>query len=386
MKVALVHYWLVGMRGGEKVLEEVCKLYPNADIFTHVAIPENLSETLRAHNITETFIAKLPGARKHYQKYLPLMPKALEALDLTDYDLVISFEAGPAKGIIVRPDAQHICYVHSPMRYIWDQYHVYRDQAGRLTKLIMPHIAHKMRIWDTTSAARVDHFIANSSFVAERIKKFWRRDATVIYPPVDVDAFAQSRPVQVSDFYLYAGELASYKRPDIAVEAFTKSGRRLVVIGEGSERKELEAAAGPNITFLGRVSFATLKDYYSRCRALIFPGVEDFGIVPVEVIASGRPVIALGRGGALDTVTHDMTGVLFEEATPDSLAKALNYFEQNEKNFQIKETSSFAEPFSPFEFRNKFSNYVSTILEQEKVKRYKSSTRKSGNINTLRAD
>lgn len=190
MKVAIVHYWLVGMRGGEKVIEEFCKLYPDADIFTHAAIPENLSDTIRRHKITETFIARLPGGRKHYQKYLPLMPHALEALDLTGYDLVISSESGPAKGIITHPDALHICYCHSPMRYIWDQYHIYRAEAGRLTRLMMPWLAHKLRIWDMASAARVDHFVANSGFIARRIAKSWRRKAAVIYPPVDVSAFS----------------------------------------------------------------------------------------------------------------------------------------------------------------------------------------------------
>ena len=350
------------MRGGEKVLEEVCRLYPQADIFTHVAVPENLSDVIRAHKITETFIAKLPGAHKHYQKYLPLMPKALEALDLSGYDLVISFEAGPAKGVIVRPDALHICYVHSPMRYIWDQYHVYRAQAGRLTKMVMPHIAHKMRIWDTVSAARVDYFIANSSFVAKRIEKFWRRDATVIYPPVDVEAFGRDKQAEVGDFYLYAGELSSYKRPDIAVDTFTRSGRPLIVIGEGAERRALEASAGSNVKFLGRVSFDVLKGHYAQCRALVFPGVEDFGIMPLEVAASGRPTIAFNQGGATETVVHKVSGILFNEQSVEGLQNAIAEFEEFEGMITNDNLTLQAAGFSRDRFSQSISAYINDRL------------------------
>lgn len=367
MKVALVHYWLVGMRGGEKVLEEVCRLYPDADIYTHVAIPENLSDTIRSHKITETFIAKLPGAKKHYQKYLPFMPKALEALDLTDYDLVISFEAGPAKGVIVRPDALHVCYVHSPMRYIWDQYHVYRAHAGNLTKILMPHIAHRLRIWDTSSAARVDHLIANSSFVAKRIEKFWRREATVIYPPVDVDAFKPTSPDKQDDFYLYAGELASYKRPDIAVDAFSKSGRPLVVIGEGSERKALEARAGPNVKFLGRVPFETLKEHFAQCRALIFPGVEDFGIMPLEVAASGRPTVAYAAGGALETINDQINGIFFYEQSITALNDAVDRLEKSIENVNLDQLAQWVNQFSPSTFQTNFSNEISRLLAEREI-------------------
>lgn len=350
------------MRGGEKVLEEVCHLYPNADIYTHIAIPGNLSDTIRSHKITETFIAKLPGAHKHYQKYLPLMPRALEALDLTEYDLVISFEAGPAKGIIVRPDALHVCYVHSPMRYIWDQYHVYRSQAGVMAKFVMSLIVHRLRIWDTSSAARVDHFIANSSFVAKRVEKFWRRDALVIHPPVDVEAFRNDAPEEVGDFYLYAGELASYKRPDIAVEAFTKSGLPLVIIGEGSERRELETVAGSNIKFLGRVPFEVLKDHYSRCKALVFPGVEDFGIMPLEVMAAGRPVIAYGRGGAAETVIDGKTGILFHDATSDAILAAVSRLEEIQETIKPELLKAHAAGFDKETFRQKFSQIVAHLI------------------------
>jgi len=329
-RVAIIHYWLIGMRGGEKVLEALCRMFPQAEIFTHVYDPARTSSVIKAHKIHTTSIAGLPFSKRLYQKYLPLMPRALEDLDLTGFDLVISSEAGPAKGVIAPPDALHLCYCHSPMRYIWDQYHVYNKSAGLLTRAVMPHLAHKLRIWDVTSAARVDGFIANSRHVEKRINSYWRREATVVHPPVAVNDFA---PVTSADqkggFYLWAGELAPYKRPDIAIEAFNRLGLPLVVIG-GPKKTEQKLArtAGKNIRFLGHVPFDKLRRYLASCKALIFPGEEDFGILPVEAMASGRPVIAYGRGGALDTVIDRRTGLLFHEQTSESLEAAVRCFEQ----------------------------------------------------------
>lgn len=357
-KVAIIHYWLVGMRGGEKVLEDLCRLYPQADLFTHVAIPENLSDTIRAHRITETFVGRLPFARRLYQKYLPFMPRALEQLDLTGYDLVISSEAGPAKGVICDPDAVHVCYCHSPMRYIWDQYPVYHAQAGRLTRLVMPHIAHRLRVWDTASAARVDHVIANSAFVARRIAKAWRRDATVIHPPVNVDDFIPRGPVEIGDHYLYAGELVSYKRPDLVIEAFNASGKRLVVIGEGAAKKTLQAMAGPNITFLGRVDFDRLRDQFARCRALVFPGVEDFGILPLEVMAAGRPVIAYAKGGATETVIDGVTGLLFSTQSAEAINTAIAALESDPDRFDPERLRAHANRFSAARFRAEIGQFI----------------------------
>lgn len=327
-KVAIIHYWLVGMRGGEKVIEALCRMFPDADIFTHVAVPEQLSDTLRGHRIIQTSVGRLPFAPKLYQKYLPLMPRALEEIDLSGYDLVISSEAGPAKGVIAPPDAPHLCYCHSPMRYLWDQYHVYRDGAGPLTRLMMPPLAAKLRQWDVTSAARVDGFAANSSHVAARIQKYWRRDSDVVPPPVAVNDFAPVPREELGDFYLWAGELAPYKRPDLAIEAFRRLDRPLVVIGGPDKTmRQLARQAGPKTHLLGKVPFAELKHHMARCKALIFPGEEDFGIVPVEVMASGRPVIAYGRGGALDTVVDGETGLLFREQSVEGLVAAVERFE-----------------------------------------------------------
>lgn len=361
MKVAIVHYWLVGMRGGEKVVEEICKIFPEADIFTHAAIPENLSDTLNGHKITETFIAKLPGARKHYQKYLPLMPRALEALDLTEYDLVISSESGPAKGVITDPDTLHICYVHSPMRYIWDHYWVYKSQAGLVARLLMSFFAHRLRLWDTISAARVDVVIANSKFIQNRIAKAWRRDAVVLHPPVDLSAFktAVPPPLPKPDApYLFAGELVGYKRPDLVVEACTRLNRPLVVIGDGTAKERLVAMAGPTVSFLGRVDFETLKAAYRDCRALIFPGIEDFGIVPLEVMASGRPVLAFGKGGALETVVAGTTGDFFTSQTTDAVISAITEFEDRVEPYSPADCIAQAEKFSAERFRQEMVGII----------------------------
>lgn len=327
-RVAIVHYWLVGMRGGEKVLEALCSMFPEADIFTHVVVPDKISDKLRAHRIITTRVGRLPFASRLYQKYLPLMPRALEELDLSGYDLVISSEAGPAKGVIPPPDAPHLCYCHSPMRYLWDQYHVYRNGAGLLTRAIMPVLAHSLRQWDVTSAARVDGIVANSNHVANRIAKYWRRESRVVHPPVAVHDFAPVPAHERGDFYLWAGELAPYKKPELAIEAFKRLDKPLVVIGgpEATVRK-LQRLAGPKTSFLGKVPFGVLKDHLARCRALIFPGEEDFGIVPVEAMASGRPVIAYGRGGALDSVIDGETGLLFPDQTVEGLIHGVERFE-----------------------------------------------------------
>ncbi|MEO1324541.1 MAG: glycosyltransferase [Pseudomonadota bacterium] len=327
MRVALIHYWLTNMRGGERVLEALCEVFPQATIFTHVVDRSKLSATLNRHEIKTTFISKFPFAASQYQKLLPFMPRALEELDLSEFDLVISSESGPAKGVITRPDAFHLCYCHSPMRYIWDLYPHYLNSAGFLARQAFPGIAHRLRTWDVTSAARVDQFAANSNFVKQRIQKFYRRDSAVIHPPVAVSEFAQARVEAPSDYYLAAGELVGYKRFDLVIDAFTRLNLPLIVIGDGEQIKDLKRRAGPSVTFLGRVDFKELKRRFGECKALVFPGEEDFGIVPVEVMAAGRPVIAYGRGGALDTVLDGKTGILFKDQTVEALCDAVSQFE-----------------------------------------------------------
>ena len=370
LKVAIVHYWLINMRGGEKVVEALLDLFPQAVIITHVYDPEKVSDRIRKQEVRETFIGRLPGARKHYQKYLPFMPRALEQMDLQEFDLVISSESGPAKGIVPRPDALHLCYCHTPMRYIWDHYHVYGASAGLLTRLAMPLMAHHLRIWDVSTAARVDRFAANSAFVAQRIRAYYRREADVIYPPVAVSEFASVQADEVGDHYLMAGELVSYKRPDLAIDAFTASGRKLVVVGDGEMRAKLEARAGNNITFLKRIPFDALKRQFATCRALVFPGEEDFGIVPVEVMASGRPVVAYGRGGALDTVIEGVSGVHFAHQTVESLNDAIERLENDTDLLNVPDQiKTHAARFDEALFKERFAKLTLRSFEVEQVAR-----------------
>ncbi len=364
MKVAIVHYWLVGMRGGEKVLEELCALYPEADIFTLVADRRKLSPALLGHKITTSFLQKLGGV-KAYQKLLPLMPMALESFDLTGYDLVISSEAGPAKGIVPAPDALHICYCHSPMRYIWDLYPQYRARAGGLAKLAMALTAPWLRTWDVTTAARVDHFIANSQFVADRIAKYYRREATIIHPPVDTARFEVADAP--GDVYLCFGQITPYKKVEIAIEAFTRLGKRLIVAGSGAT-PAMRRAAGPTIEFLGTVDNATLTRLLSQCRALVFPGLEDFGIVPLEAMASGRPVIAYGRGGALETVIDGHTGYLFAEQTAEALMAAVERMEASHGDFDPQALRAFAEGFDRTVFRARLHAFFDQALTAHRMK------------------
>lgn len=356
MRVALVHYWLGTWRGGEQVLRAIADLYPQADIYTHVADPDLVRKSFAGHVVKTTFISRLPLARRLYQAYLPLMPIALENLDLRKYDLVISSEAGPAKGVIVAPDATHICYCHSPMRYAWDMYHDYRATASRPTRMLMSPILHYMRMWDQLSAQRVDYFVANSRFVAKRIRKCYRRDSTVIYPPVDVAEFGLSE-VQ-SDRFLSVGQLVPYKRPDLLVDAFNELGLPLEIIGEGPMLRTLRKRARPNIRFLGRQPFNVIRQRYAECRALVFPGVEDFGMVPVEAMASGRPVIAYARGGALETVVDRVTGLLFHEQSAASLVEAVRAFESVQHSFDPSRLVAHAACFSVARFKSEFSAYV----------------------------
>lgn len=331
MKTALIHYWLVNERGGEKVLAKLAEMFPDADLFTHVYDPSAVPEVIRRLNIRTTFIQKLPFAKILYKNYLSLMPWALRRLDLSGYDLIISSESGPAKGIRKPEGATHICYCHTPMRYLWDMENAYAKNASLLQKAGLKLFGPALRKWDLWSAKQVDHFIANSQFVAERIKRIYNREATVIYPPVDTERFvAIKRDPQ--DFYLFFGQLTAYKRADLAVQAFNRLGKRLVVAGTGECFQGLEKMARPNIEFLGRVSDEQRDKLYAQAKALIFPGIEDFGIIPVEAQAAGCPVIAFGQGGALETVTEKETGLFFEEQTVDSLCDAIQRFEKLEFN------------------------------------------------------
>ncbi|MDM0043330.1 glycosyltransferase [Variovorax dokdonensis] len=358
MKVALVHYWLVGMRGGEKVLEALCDLYPDADIFTLVCDVDAISEKIRRHRITTSFLQKIGGVR-HYQKMLPLMPYALESFDLTGYELIISVEAGPAKGIIPGPGATHICYCNSPMRYIWDLYPQYRASVGPLARAVMSLTAPSLRQWDVTTSARVDHFIANSAYVARRIERYYRRSAHVVHPPVDLPRFRAA--AQVDDYYLCAGQITPYKKVDLAVEACTRLGRRLVVIGSGAT-PALRRLAGPTVEFLGPVDDATMVHHFSHCKALLYPGIEDFGIVPLEVMASGRPVIAFAQGGALETIVEGRTGLFFDDQSVGGLMEAIERFEAEWEPVMPEVLQAHARGFDTGVFKARMAELIGLLV------------------------
>ncbi len=365
MRTAIVHYWFVGMRGGEKVVEALCRLYPDADIFTHVWSPAAVSPTIRAHRVRTSFIASLPGAARHYKSYLPLMPMALEQLDLRGYDLVISSESGPAKGIIPPAGALHICYCHSPMRYIWNMFHDYRERTSGLKRLLMPPLSHYIRNWDAVSSYRVHDFVANSRTVERRLRAYYGRSSTVINPPVDTAAFAAVTPGELGDYHLMVGELVRYKRPELAVAAFNRTGKRLVVIGGGEMLGELRALAGPTVEILGPQPFDVLQHHYARCRALIFPGEEDFGIVPVEAMASGRPVVAYDRGGATETVIDGITGTFFHEQSVDALLDAVDRC--GRMPFEPGVAVAHAATFGADRFAASMSGFIDAALERHRA-------------------
>ncbi len=360
MKCAIVHYWLLGMRGGEKVLESLCKLFPEADIFTLFYNPDATSPAIRSHNVHTSFLN--PAQRVH-RYLLPLAPLALESLDLRGYDLVISSESGPAKGIITSAATRHLCYCHSPMRYLWDLYPDYLHDwtQGKMKRALLALFSNYLRMWDVASAARVDHFTANSRNVQRRIYRAYRRHSDVVYPPVSVERFYHKAS---EEYYLIVSALVEYKRVSDAVSFCTQTGRRLKVVGLGPEYKKLKSAAGPTVEFCGYVSEIDLADLYARCRALLMPGEEDFGIAPVEAMASGKPVIALGRGGALETVAAAQTwgGILYDSFGPGSLAAAVEEFEETETSVSPSALQYGAQRFSENRFLAEIKKQIAEVM------------------------
>jgi glycosyltransferase involved in cell wall biosynthesis len=363
MKVAIIHFWFVSMRGGEKVIETLLEMFPDADIYTHVYNPKAVSGQIKSHRVFTSRINRLPFAKKLYQLYMPLMPKALMDFDLQGYDLVISSESGPAKGVVPNPDAYHLCYCHSPMRYLWDMYHEYFRGTNFIVRFFMKRLIPGLRLWDAVSANLVDFFVANSAYVAKRIRRCYNREAEIVYPPVDVEKFlsVERKP---EDFYLFFGQLTGYKRADLAIEACIASGRKLVVAGSGAKKGEIRKVKKTGlVTFRGRVSDEEVRELYTRARALLFPGIEDFGIIPVEAQACGCPVIAFRQGGALDTVKENVTGLFFNEQTPESLIAAMDDFERNEVTFSdCGVFKSHVQQFS----KGAFTERVKKIVDERK--------------------
>jgi glycosyltransferase involved in cell wall biosynthesis len=329
VRVALVHDWLTGRRGGEKVLEALAEIFPRAPIYTLIRFPGSQSPAIEQRDIRTSFLQRMPFLRKHYRWYLPLYPLAVEQFDLQDYELVLSSSHCVAKGIIPSADALHVSYIHSPVRYVWNQYFAYfgPGKTGVLGRLFIPPVVHRLRVWDVTSAARVDHFIANSKAVARRIERYYRRNAEVVHPPVDTDFFTLPASEPERRAFLIVSALVPYKRIDVALAAFRRRGRRLRVVGDGPDYKKLRRMAGPNVEFFGPVSDEELRRFYQEAAALLMPGEEDFGIASLEAQACGTPVVAYGRGGVLETVLDGETGLLYDTPTPSALAGALDKFQ-----------------------------------------------------------
>ena len=356
MRLAIVHYWLLEMRGGEKVIEALCRQFPDADVFTLFYDPDGVSPAIRSHHVKTSFLNPF---RRYYRSLLPLMPIALEHLDLRGYDVVISSESGPAKGIITSSNTLHLCYCHSPMRYLWDLYPDYiHDWIRSYPKRLMTaSLATPLRAWDYASAARVDRFIANSRNVQKRVWKTYRRTSDVIYPPVAVETFYHHQP---EDYFLIVSKLVAYKRVEDAVQCFAKNGRRLKIAGDGPEYRHLRKISASNIEFCGRVSDHELRELYARCNALLMPGEEDFGIVPVEALASGKPVIALGRGGVLESVpAHDPQAAFFyRDPGPWALHEAIGRFEAAEYRMNPAVLQNVASRFSEMRFSREIGNLI----------------------------
>lgn len=361
MKTAIVHDWLTNFGGAEKVLRKICDMFPDAPVYTVVYNKKKMGKYFGDRDIRTTYIQKMPFGVTKYNSYLPLLPGAVERLDLTEFDLVISSSTCCAKGVLTRADALHICYCATPMRYAWDFYFKYKNSCGRLKRTLIPLFMKKIRLWDAVSANRVDKFMANSKNVARRIKKHYRRESTVVYPFADTAFYTPGE--KCGDYFLCVSRLVEYKRIDIAVRAFGALGLPLVIVGEGRELSRLKAIAAPNIKFTGRISDEETREYYRSCRAFVFPGEEDFGITPVEAQACGKPVIAYGRGGALETVIDGKTGIFFDEQSAEALCAAVKRFEG--MTFDKTEIRKNAERFSEAEFAKNFSAFVEEALNNE---------------------
>jgi glycosyltransferase involved in cell wall biosynthesis len=376
MRVAIVHHWLLSRAGGERVFDAIASIFPTADVFTLFLDKEKLPAWLHQRKIITSFLDKIPIAQKAHRHFLPFYPLAVEMLDLSGYDLVISSDSGPVKGVLTDPHATHICYCHSPMRYLWDGYSAYYRGMPPLAQTIFGITSHYVRNWDYSAAQRVDRFIANSRYVAGRIRKYYRRESTVIHPPINTSGsyLAGER----ENYYLAVGRLVAYKRTDILIDACRKLGRKLVIVGAGPERRNLERHSLRDAEFIGEVDDLELGKLYAQCRALLFAADEDFGMVPLEAQSYGRPVIAFGKGGALESVIGSytpineeradedspLTGVFFEEQTADSLARAIVSFESCEEMFVPQRIQSHARRFDTSIFLGRMREYIASVLSE----------------------
>ena len=370
-KIALVHEWLVTFAGSESVVEQILALYPQSDLFTLVDfLPESQRPLIQNKTATTSFIQKLPWAKKRYRTYLPLMPLAVEQFDLSAYDVVLSSSHAVAKGVLTGPNQLHICYCHSPMRYAWDLYHQYLNESGLKTGLsgaMAKLILHYIRLWDYQSAQRVDYFVANSRYIARRIRKVYGREAHVIYPPVDTQQFTLCQKKE--DYYLTASRMVPYKKINLIVEAFASMpDKRLVVVGDGPDYEKIKRLATPNIELVGYQANKNLVLYMQQAKAFIFAAEEDFGITPVEAQACGTPVLAYGKGGVLESVVDQKTGLFFDHQRVDSLTECVQRFEKMADKFDPVVIHQHAQKFSHANFRLEFGRYVtSKVTEWSKI-------------------
>jgi glycosyltransferase involved in cell wall biosynthesis len=362
MKVALVHDFLVKMGGAERLLKELAALYPDAPIYTLLYDGKVCGETFPASRVRTSFLQKAPRWLRRKQKYLlPLMPRAVEAFDLSEFDLVISSSNAFAHGVLTASNAKHVCYCHSPMRYAWDYAHEYMKEQniGPLRKMMIEKMMRGIRVWDQAASDRPDYYIANSRHVRNRIRKYYRKDAAVIYPPVDTARFKAQKSHQ--DFFLIVAALTPFKKIDMAVQLFNKTGKRLVVIGGGAQLENLRSIAGPTVDILGSKDDETVREYLQNCRAFIIVNEEDFGIAPVEAMACGKPVLAYGKGGVLETIIPGLTGEFFYEQTLESMEDGLGRLIVNEINYDAAKIRKHAAGFSKKNFLDAFQNMIKSL-------------------------
>ncbi|HET9017277.1 MAG TPA: glycosyltransferase [Thermomicrobiaceae bacterium] len=364
-RVALIHDYLNQYGGAERVLEALHAVYPNAPVYTSIYAPDLMPTAYRDWDVHTSFMQRLPGVHRHHQPYLPLYPLAFGRLALAGYDVVLSSSSAWAKGVRKPPGAIHVCYCHSPMRFAWDfGRYAQRERLGAAARAVVPPLLGWLRRWDVRTAGLVDAFVANSTAVARRIREYWGRESTVIYPPVDTRGARPVPATEVDDYYLLVSRLVPYKRFDVAIRAFNALGLPLKIVGAGRARADLERIAGPTVEFLGAVSDEEKYRLYARCRAAVFPAEDDFGIAQVEVQASGRPAIAFAAGGALDTVDDGATGVLFTPQTPEALVAAVRRFES--LTFSTEEIARRAERFGRDRFERQIRAFVSDRLAEHR--------------------
>jgi glycosyltransferase involved in cell wall biosynthesis len=358
MRIAFIHDWLNGMRGGERCLDALGEIYPEAHLYTLFHERGQLSPTIEQKPITTSFIQKLPFVFKKYRHYLPLFPVAIEQFDLREYDVVVSLSHCVANGVITRPQTCHIGYTFTPMRYAWDLYFDYfgRGRLRGLSRIFIPIFMNYLRMWDVAASARVDYFVAISNHIRQRIEKHYRRSADVIYPPVDTEFYTPDSQTPREDFLLVAGAFAPYKRVDLAIEICNRLQRPLTIVGKGQEAERLKKLAGPTIEIVDAPTNEILRDYYRRCQALLYPGEEDFGIMPIEAQACGTPVIAYARGGALETTIQDVTAIWFNAQTPEALMSAVQRFDTH--SFDPAAIRKHACRFNRQRFQNEMRAYI----------------------------